>query len=63
MNPYRKERIDMIVAMMMAIAGIPENVVVSLFKSTMTYQNIIEGEECTLYESYSANLEDAVGEL
>lgn len=63
MNKYRKERIEMITAMMMAIANIPEKAASELLKSTITYKNIVEGEECTLYESYSANLEDVVGEL
>lgn len=63
MNKYREERINMIIAMMMAIANISEEKASELLKSTITYQNIIAGEECTLYESYSANLEDAVEEL
>lgn len=63
MNKYREERIDMIIAMMMTIADISEEKASELLKSTITYQNIIEGEECTLYESYSANLEDVVEEL
>ena len=63
MNKYREERIDMIIAMMMTIADISEEKASELLKSTITYQNIIDGEECTLYESYSANLEDVVEEL
>lgn len=63
MNKYREERINMIIAMMMTIADISEEKASELLKSTITYQNIIDGEECTLYESYSANLEDVVEEL
>lgn len=63
MNKYREERIDMIIAMMMTIADISEEKASELLKTTITYQNIIDGEECTLYESYSANLEDVVEEL
>lgn len=63
MNKYREERINMIIAMMMTIADIPEDKASELLKSTITYQNIVNGEECTLYESYSANLEDVVEEL
>lgn len=63
MNKYREERINMIIAMMMTIADISEEKASDLLKSTMTYQNIVDGEECTLYESYSANLEDVVEEL
>lgn len=63
MNKYREERIDMIIAMMMTIADISEEKAFELLKTTITYQNIIDGEECTLYESYSANLEDVVEEL
>lgn len=63
MNKYREERIEMIAAMMMAIADISEEMAFELLKSTITYQNIVDGEECTLYESYSANLEDVVEEL
>lgn len=63
MNPYREERIQMIGAMMMALAGMAEDVAIALLQSTMTYRNIIDGEECTLYESYSANLEDVAEEL
>lgn len=63
MNKYREERIEMIAAMMMAIANISEEMAFELLKSTITYQNIVDGEECTLYESYSANLEDVVEEL
>lgn len=63
MNKYREERINMIIAMIMTIADISEEQASELLKSTITYQNIIDGEECTLYESYSANLEDVVEEL
>jgi hypothetical protein len=63
MNKYREERIDMIIAMMMTMADISEEKASELLKLTITYQNIIDGEECTLYESYSANLEDVVEEL
>lgn len=63
MNEYREERIEMIVAMMMAITNISEETAYELLKSTVTYQNIVDGEECTLYESYSANLEDVAEEL
>lgn len=63
MSEYREERIEMIVAMMVAIANISEQMAFELLKSTITYQNIMDGEECTLYESYSANLEDVVEEL
>lgn len=63
MNPYREERINMIVAMMMTLADISEEKALKLLKSTITYQNIVDGEACTLSESYSANLEDVVEEL
>lgn len=63
MNIDRKERIEMIKVMMMAITNIPEKRALELLESTITYQNILNGEECTLYESYSANLEDVVEEL
>lgn len=63
MNPYREERINMIVAMMMTLVNISEEKASELLKSTITYQNIVDGEECTLSESYSANLEDVIEEL
>lgn len=63
MNQYREERINMIVAMIMTLADISEEKALELLKSTITYQNIIDGEECTLLESYSANLEDVIEEL
>ena len=44
MNKYREERIDMIIAMMMTIADISEEKASELLKSTITYQNIIDGE-------------------
>lgn len=58
-----EERINIIIAMIMAIAHVSEEMASELFKSTITYRNIVQGEECTLYESYSANLEDAIQEL
>lgn len=63
MNEHREERINMIIAMMMKIANISEEKATKLLKSTNTYQNIVDGDKCTLYESYSANLEDVVEEL
>lgn len=63
LNEHREERINMIIAMMMTIANISEEKATKLLKSTIIYQNIVDGEECTLYESYSANLEDVVEEL
>lgn len=63
MNQYREERINMIVAMMMTLTNISEEKAFKLLKSTTTYQNIVDGEECTLSESYSANLEDVIEEL
>lgn len=63
MNKYRIERIEMIVAMIMTITGLPENVILNLIKNTTTYRNIIEGDECTLYEDYSANVIDIAREI
>lgn len=63
MNLYREERINMIVAMMMTLTNISEEKAFKLFQSTVIYQNIVDGEECTLSESYSANLEDVIEEL
>lgn len=60
MNKYR---IEMIVAMMVTISSLTENVVLSLIKNTTTYKNIIEGDECTLYEDYSANVMDIAKEI
>ncbi len=63
MNKYRIERIEMIVAMIMNITGLPENIVLRLIKNTATYKNIIKGDECTLYEDYSANVMDIAKEI
>ena len=63
MNKYRRERIDMIVAMIMFITHLSRRYVEKLVQSTRTYQDIVEGEECTLYDSYSSNLSSIVDEL
>lgn len=56
MDKFRRERIDMIIAMVMFITHLPRRCVVTLLRSTKTYQYIVEGEESTLYDGYSANL-------
>lgn len=58
-----KERIDMIVAMMIAITDMPQGQAIELIKNTVVYQNIIAREECTLYEDYNANLLEIVEEI
>lgn len=63
MDKDTQERIDMITGMIMAITNMQENDVEDLIKGTIVYRNIVRGEECTLYEDYSANLMDIVKEL
>lgn len=63
MDGYTKERIDMITGMIMVITHMQENDVKDLISTTIVYRNIIRGEECTLYEDYSANLMSIVKEL
>lgn len=63
MDRYTKERIDMITGMIMVITNMQENDVKDLIGTTVVYRNIIKGEECTLYEDYSANLMSIVKEL
>lgn len=63
MNELKTERTDMIAAMIMAITGIDDDEIKNLIKQTTVYQNIVEGDECTLYEDYSANLMDIIDEV
>lgn len=63
MDRYTQERIDMITGMIMVITNMQESDVKDLISTTIVYRNIIRGEECTLYEDYSANLMSIVKEL
>lgn len=63
MDRYTQERIDMITGMIMVITNMQESAVKDLISTTIVYRNIIRGEECTLYEDYSANLMSIVKEL
>lgn len=58
-----KKRIDMLIAMTAVIADINENEAKSLVESTYVYQDIVNENECILYDSYSANLMEIAGEL
>lgn len=63
MDGYAKKRIDMITGMIMVITHMQEKDVKDIISTTIVYRNIIRGEECTLYEDYSANLMSIVKEL
>lgn len=62
MNKYDKERIEMIIVMIMYITKLPEQVIIKLIKKTDVYKNIMNGDEVTLYDGYSANLMEMVEE-
>lgn len=59
----QQERVEMLFAMMTAITGISRQKAEELLKTTVVYENILAGNECVLYESPSATLMEAVGEL
>lgn len=63
MEKHTKERIDMIIGMIMVITKMRENDVADTIRGTKVYRNIINGEECTWYEDYSANIMSIVKEL
>ncbi len=63
MEKHTKERIDMIIGMIMVITNMRENDVEDTIRGTKVYRNIINGEECTWYEDYSANIMSIVKEL
>lgn len=56
MNKYDRERINMIIAMVMYITRLPERKISPYVKRTKTYLDILNGDELTLYDSYAANL-------
>lgn len=62
MNKYDRERINMIIVMIMYITELSERKVFSYVKRTKTYLDILSGDELTLYDSYAANLMDMANE-
>lgn len=62
MDKYNKERIEMIIVMLMYITKLPKEIIIDLVKNTDVYKNIINGDEITLYDGYSANLMEMVEE-
>lgn len=61
-NKYRLNRFANIIIMINYITGISEEEILRNMKETITYKEIVNGNECFLYESYPANLEDMVQE-
>lgn len=62
MNKYDRERINMIIVMIMYITGLSERKISTYVKGTKTYLDILRGDELTLYDSYAANLMDMSNE-
>ncbi len=63
MDDYRKKRADMIVSMIAVLTGMSERDIEKAVAGTIVYRNIMSGEECTLYDGYSANLMEIVEEV
>lgn len=63
MSDYRKKRMDMVIGMIAALTEMSEEDIQQKVENTAIYQNILDGEECTLYESYLANIMDIVSEV
>lgn len=62
MNDFDKERIDMIIVMLMYITHLREDIIRGYVGQTRVYKNILDGDEATLYDGYSANLMEMVDE-
>lgn len=63
MDDYLKKRIDMVVVMIAALTGMSESDIEKAVEGTIVYRNLLNGEECTLYEDYSANIMEMAEEL
>lgn len=61
-NEYRLKRFKNIISLVKDITGLPEEEILKNMQETITYQGIVEGNECFLYESYPANLGDMIEE-
>lgn len=61
-NEYRLKRFENIIRLVKDITGLPEEEILKNMQETITYQEIIKGNECFLYESYPANLGDMIEE-
>lgn len=63
MSDYMKKRMDMVISMIAALTEMSEDDIRKKVENTAIYQNILDGEECTLYEGYLANIMDIVSEV
>lgn len=61
-DKYTLDRFANIIMMTKYITGLPEEEIVKNIKETIIYQEIVNKNECFLYESYPANLEEMVEE-
>lgn len=61
-NEYRLKRFENIIRLVKDITGLLEEEILKNMQETITYQEIVKGNECFLYESYLANLEDMIEE-
>lgn len=61
-NEHRLKRFENIIRLLKDITGLPEEEILKNMQETTTYQEIMEGNECFLYESYPANLQDMIEE-
>ena len=61
-NEHRLKRFENIIRLVKDITGLPEEEILKNMQETITYQEIIKGNECFLYESYPANLQDMIEE-
>lgn len=61
-DKYTLDRLVNIIMMTKYITGLPEEEIIKNIKETIIYQEIVNKNECFLYESYPANLEEMVEE-
>lgn len=61
-DKYTSERFANIIVILKHITNLSEEEILKNMKETITYKEIISKNECFLYESYPANLEDMIEE-
>lgn len=59
---YTSKRFANIIVILKHITNLSEEEILKSMKETITYKEIISKNECFLYESYPANLEDMIEE-
>lgn len=61
-DKYTLERFANIIVILKHITNLSEEEILKNMKETITYKEIVSKNECFLYESYPANLEDMIEE-